>query len=176
MNYPFWDPSISYGLLMAYIAILHVFISHFAIGGGLYLIAHEVIARKNNDQLTLNFLERLSKFFVLLTLVMGALTGVGIWFIIGLLNPAATEVLIHHFVWFWAIEWTFFITEILAAILYFYGWKKMSPKNHMIVGWIYFISAWMSLFVINGIVTFMLTPGDWLQTGNIWDAFFNPTF
>ena len=46
----------------------------------------------------------------------------------------------------------------------------------MIIGWIYFIAAWLSLVVINGIITFMLTPGKWLQTGNFWDGFFNPTY
>ena len=175
MNYPFWDVGIGYGFLMASIAIIHVFVSHFAIGGGLYLVVAEWLARKKDDFARLEFLRKLSKFFLLVTVVFGALTGVGIWFIIGLLNPAATEVLIHNFVWGWAIEWTFFVIEIAAAILYFYGWKKMSAKNHMIIGWIYFVSAWLSLFVINGIITFMLSPGDWLATGNFWDGFFNPT-
>ena len=107
---------------------------------------------------------------------MGALTGVGIWFIIGLLNPTATEALIHHFVWAWAIEWTFFVVEITAAILYYYGWRRMDGRAHMVLGWIYFAAAWMSLFVINGIITCMLTPGKWLATGNVWDGLFNPTF
>lgn len=176
MNYPFWDVHIGYGIMMAIIAVLHVFISHFAIGGGLYLVVAETIARKKQDGVMLQFLEKLSKFFVMATVVLGALTGVGIWFIIGLLNPAATEVLIHNYVWGWASEWTFFIMEITAAILYFYGWKRMSPKNHLIIGWIYFIAAWMSLFIINGIITFMLSPGKWITTGNFWDGFFNPTF
>ena len=70
----------------------------------------------------------------------------------------------------------FFIVEILSALLYYYGWKSMSPADHMTLGWIYFVSAWLSLFVINGILTFMLTPGTWLVTGNFWDGFFNPTF
>jgi len=175
MNYPFWDVDIGYGILMAAIAVVHVMVSHFAIGGGLYLVVAEHFARKANDVYRLQFLERLSKFFVLVTVVFGALTGVGIWFIIGLLNPAATEVLIHNFVWGWATEWTFFVIEILAALLYYYGWKKLSARNHLIIGWIYFIAAWMSLFVINGIITFMLTPGDWLTTGSFWDGFFNPT-
>lgn len=176
MNYPFWETPVSYSLLMGLIAVFHVFISHFAIGGGLYLVISEMIARNKNDQQALQFLEKLTKFFVLITLVLGALSGVGIWFIIGLINPAATEVLIHNFVWAWAAEWTFFLMEISSAIIYFYGWKKMSAKNHIIVGWIYFIAAWMSLFIINGIITFMLTPGEWIQTGNFWDGFFNPTF
>ncbi|MGD2063738.1 MAG: c-type cytochrome [Nitrospirota bacterium] len=176
MNYPFWDVGIGYGVLMALISIIHVFISHFAIGGGLFLVVNERQARKADDAERLTYLERLSKLFVLITLVLGALTGVGIWFIIGLLNPAATEVLIHHYVWGWAIEWTFFITEITAAILYYYGWQRMNPGAHLVLGWIYFVAAWLSLVIINGIITFMLTPGQWLQTGNFWDGFFNPTY
>jgi mono/diheme cytochrome c family protein len=176
MNYPFWDVGIGYGELMALISIVHVFVAHFAIGGGLYLVVNERQARKANDGERLTYLERLSKLFVLATLVMGALTGVGIWFIIGLLNPAATEVLIHNYVWGWAIEWTFFITEIAAAILYYYGWQRMTPGAHLILGWIYFVAAWLSLVIINGIITFMLTPGRWLQTGGFWDGFFNPTY
>ncbi|MDF1545248.1 MAG: c-type cytochrome [bacterium] len=176
MNYPFWDVDIGYGLLMASIAVIHVFVSHFAIGGGLYLVVTEWLAVKRGDSQMLDYLHRLSKFFVLVTVVFGALTGVGIWFIIGLLNPTATEALIRNFIWGWATEWTFFVIEITAALLYLYGWKRMSNRDHQIVGWIYFGAAWMSLFVINGIVTFMLTPGEWLSSGLFWDGFFNPTF
>lgn len=176
MDYPFWDAAIGYGMLMAIIAVVHVFVSHFAIGGGLYLVVAEMSARRAGDTLRLEYLQRLTKFFVLTTLVFGALTGVAIWFIIGLLNPAATEALIHNFVWGWATEWTFFVVEICAAIVYFYGWKTMSARSHMTVGWIYFGAAWLSLFVINGIIGFMLTPGEWLNTGSFWDGFFNPTF
>jgi mono/diheme cytochrome c family protein len=176
VKYPFWELSTGYGILMAAVALIHVSISHFAIGGGLYLVVSEWRARKLGDSLRLQFLRRLSRFFVLVTLVGGALTGVGIWFVIGLLNPAATEVLIHNFVWAWATEWTFFIVEILAALLYYYGWDRMSARDHMVLGWIYFGAAWLSLFVINGIITFMLTPGRWLVTGAIRDGFFNPSF
>ncbi len=176
MSYPFWAIPISYGVLMAVIGILHVFVSHFAIGGGLYLVVNERAARKAADSTRLEFLQKLSKFFALTTLVLGALTGVGIWFIIGLVNPAATEVLIHNFVWAWAIEWAFFVVEIVAALIYYYSWKKLAPSDHMAVGWIYFAFAWLSLVVINGMLTFMLTPGRWLVTGRFWDGFFNPTY
>jgi mono/diheme cytochrome c family protein len=176
MGYPFWDVAAGYGILMASIAVLHVFISHFAIGGGLYLVVSEQSARRSADAARLEFLQRLSKFFALTTLVLGALTGVGIWFVIGLVNPAGTEVLIHNYVWGWAIEWTFFVVEIAAALIYYYGWNRMAPAAHLAVGWIYFIFAWLSLVVINGILSFMLTPGHWLATGNFWDGFFNPTY
>lgn len=41
---------------------------------------------------------------------------------------------------------------------------------------VYSISAWLSLAVINGIVSFMLTPGDWLVTGSFWDGWLNPGY
>lgn len=42
MNYPVWYlPEIGGGQLIAIIAVLHVFVSHFAVGGGLYLIYAE---------------------------------------------------------------------------------------------------------------------------------------
>ena len=149
--------------------------SHFAIGGGLYLVVAERAARKAGDERRLEFVRKLSKFFMLTTVVFGALTGVGIWFIIGLLNPKATEALIHNFVWGWAIEWTFFVVEILAAILYFYGWKRMSAEGpHDASAGSTSGAAWLSLVVINGIVTFMLTPGAWLETGELLGRLLQP--
>jgi mono/diheme cytochrome c family protein/cytochrome bd-type quinol oxidase subunit 1 len=176
MEFPFWEAHVGYGPLMAVIAVLHVFLSHFAIGGGLYLVVAERRARKLDDGVRLAFLKRLSRFFVLATLIVGALTGVGIWFVIGLLSPAGTETLIHAFVWGWAIEWTFFVVEVLAGLLYYYGWERLPARQHMALGWVYFVFAWLSLVVINGILTFMLTPGGWLKSGSFWDGFLNPTY
>ena len=118
----------------------------------------------------------LSRGFVLLTLVLGALTGVGIWFTIALVQPQATSALVTTFVWAWAIEWTFFATEIAAAMVYYYGWDRLHPRTHLAVGWIYFGSAWASLAVIAGILAFMLTSGDWARTRGFADGFFNPTY
>ncbi len=176
MEYPVWDVGVGYGVLMALFGVVHVFVSHFAIGGGLALVLAERRARRAGDAAVLAHVRRLSAFFAPTTLVVGALTGVGIWFIIGLLNPSATGTLIRTFVWGWAIEWTFFLVEILAAILYARGWDRLTPRAHEAFGWIYFVAAWLSLVVINGIVTFMLTPGRWVETGSFWDGFLNPTY
>ncbi len=175
MNYPIWEVPAS-GLFIAVIAVVHVFISHFAVGGGLFLVWYETRARRESDGALLAYVRLHSRFFLLLTLVLGALTGVGIWFTIGLVQPQATSTLIQFFVWGWASEWTFFVIEIAAAMVYYYGWDRLSARAHLTVGWIYFIAAWMSLFIINGILTFMLTPGRWIQSRDLLDAFFNPTF
>jgi cytochrome bd-type quinol oxidase subunit 1 len=109
-------------------------------------------------------------------MVAGALSGVGIWLVISVYNPQATSFLIHTFVLAWATEWTCFLVEIASLFLYYYTFDRMAPGKHIFIGWVYFVAAWLSLFFINGIIGFMFTPGAWLQTGNFWDALFNPSF
>jgi cytochrome bd-type quinol oxidase subunit 1 len=177
MNYPVWQLEfLGGGFLIAVIAIIHVYIAQFAVGGGLFLVLTEHLAHSRNDLGILNFVRKHTKFFLLLTMVAGALTGVGIWFTISLLNPSATSVLIHTFVFAWATEWTFFVIEIVSLFIYYYTFDTLSKRNHLTIGWIYFGAAWMSLFVINGIIDFMLTPGSWVENNNFWSGFFNPTF
>ena len=176
MNFPVWDvPLIGGGMLIGIVAILHVYVAHFAIGGGLFLVWTEARAARAGDEALLAYVRRHSSFFILLVLVFGAVSGVGIWWTIGSVHPAATSALIHTFVWAWAIEWVFFFVEIAAAFVYYYGWDRLDRRTHLTIGWIYFVAAWLSLFVINGILAFMLTPGQWLATGRFSDAFFNPT-
>jgi mono/diheme cytochrome c family protein/cytochrome bd-type quinol oxidase subunit 1 len=175
VNYPLWSLP-SPGLLIACVAIVHVFISHFAVGGGLFLVLAERKARREHDDEMLGYVRQHTAFFTLLTLVLGAVTGVGIWFTIGLVHPQVTSSLIGIFVWAWAIEWTFFVIEIAAATVYYYGWDRLDAATHLRVGWIYAAAACLSLAVINGILAFMLTPGAWLTTGDMWDGLLNPTY
>jgi mono/diheme cytochrome c family protein len=176
MNYPVWDLPMGGGVLIAVVSILHVFVSHFAVGGGLWLVVTESRARRRGDTGLLAIVRGHSRVFLLITLVFGAISGVGIWFTIALVSPAAVSALLHAYLWGWAMEWVFFVVEIAAAMVYWYGWDRLDARTHMVVGWIYFVAAWASLAIINGIVTFMLTPGDWLQKHDFWIGFFNPTY
>ena len=177
MNYPVWHlPDIGGSTLIALIAIVHVFVSHFAVGGGLYLVLAERKGMREQNPDILSFTRGHCKFFLLVTMVFGGLTGVGIWFIISLVQPAGTSLLIHNFVFGWATEWVFFLVEIVALFIYFYTFDRMDRRPHLIIGWIYFVAAWCSLFLINGIIDFMLTPGQWLIDHDFWSGFFNPTF
>ncbi|MEZ5072216.1 MAG: hypothetical protein R2751_14960 [Bacteroidales bacterium] len=87
----------------------------------------------------MEYTRRHTWFFLLLTMIFGGISGVGIWFIIALVNPAATSSLIHTFVFGWAIEWVFFIEEIVALLIYHYRFGKMDERSHRILGWLYFI-------------------------------------
>ncbi len=188
MNYPFWNiPYLGSGWVIGIIAIFHMMIALFAVGGGFYLpIAERKAMQMPEGQLRSDWLNQLighSRFFLILTGVFGTISGVGIWFAIGLTHPEATSTLIHNFVFGWAIEWVFFVVELTTAAVYYYTWKRIDEKLHLTVGWVYAGASFFTLAIINGILTFMLTPGDaWLSvagTGNeaskFWYALFNPT-
>jgi len=163
-------------MLIAIISIFHVIVSHYAVGGGLFLVVETRFAYRTNNRDYLAYLRDHAWFFILLTVVYGAITGVGIWWTIGLASPLATETLIHIFVFGWAMEYVFFILEITSAFIFYYYWGRPDAKTHEIIGWIYAVSAWISLVLITGITSFMLNPGAWTQNRNFWIGFFNPQF
>lgn len=185
MNYPVWEvPGIGSAWVVGIIAIFHVMISHFAVGGGIFLAVAESKALRENRRDWMYALEGYSRFFLVLTGVFGAVSGVGIWFAIGLVNPEATSTLIHNFVFGWAIEWVFFVVELTAAAVYYYTWNRVPDRLHQRVGLVYAWASVCTLVIINGILTFMLTPGRvWLgiagtgkESAYFWSAFFNPTY
>ena len=185
MNYPFWEvPFLGSSSVIAIIAIFHVMISQFAVGGGLFLPIAERKALREGRKDWMDELKRHSRFFLLITGVFGTVSGVGIWFAIGLTHPEATSTLIHNFVFGWAIEWVFFLVELATAAVYYYTWNRIDEKLHLTVGWVYAGASVCTLIIINGILSFMLTPGDtWLavagtghEASKFWNAFFNPTY
>lgn len=176
MDYPVWDVAMGGGVLMGLVAVAHVVVSHFAIGGGLLIVASETLAARRGDAALRDLARGSSLLLILVSTVFGAISGVGIWVVAGLIAPGAISALIHEFVWGWAIEWTFFVVEIVAALLYYTTWGRITRRAHLAIGWLYAVAAYLSLVVINGIITFMLTPGRWLATGAFWDGFFNPTY
>ncbi|HNU92482.1 MAG TPA: c-type cytochrome [Spirochaetota bacterium] len=177
MNYPIWDTGFfSGGSLIALISVPHVYIAHFAVGGGLFLWLTDRKALMEGNALLDDYLRAHNWFFLLLTMVFGGVSGVGIWFILGLVSPAAISSLIHNFVFAWGIEWTFFLGEIVALLIYHYHFDTMKRHLRLRVAFLYFVFAWMSLFVVNGILSFMLTPGAWIKSRDFWDGFLNPGF
>lgn len=185
MNYPAWDvPVIGGAWVIGIVSIFHVLIAWFAVGGGLYLPVAEAKLYRENKEAWLPVLQRHSRFFLVLTGVFGAVSGVGIWFSIGLVQPEATSTLIHNFVFGWAIEWVFFVIELAAAAVYYYTWNRIPRELHLKVGKLYALASFLTLVIINGILSFMLTPGQaWLdvagtgkEASQFWMAFFNPTY
>ncbi|MFI5181810.1 MAG: cytochrome ubiquinol oxidase subunit I [Thermoanaerobaculia bacterium] len=176
MDYPIWDVAIGGGVLIGAIAVLHVVVSHFAVGGGLVMAWAESVLVRRPDPALRALLKRASLMLILVSTVFGAISGVGIWFVIGLVHPAATSALLHTFLWGWAIEWAFFLLEVVTALAWYATWDRVRPRTHLLLIVLYAFAAYMSLVVIQGILAFMLTPGRWLETRGFWDGFLNPTY
>jgi len=177
MNYPLWDVSILGGTwIIGLIACIHVFISHFAVGGGAFFALTEQLAYNTGDERIYDYLKKHSLFFLLLTTVAGAVTGVGIWWAISLVNPNGTGTLIQTFTLGWAEEYLFFVAEIATIFVYYYSWNRLSRKRHLNLAQWYFGLSVMTLVIINGILTFMLTPGNWVNSHSWLEGFFNQTY
>lgn len=176
MDYPIWNLAMGGGVLIGLVSILHVIVSHFAVGGGIAIAVIETLSVKRRDKSLRDLAKRSSLMLILVSTVFGAISGVGIWVTIGLVQPEATSALIHNFVWGWAAEWAFFILEVVTALAYYATWEKVSKKTHLLLIWLYAFAAYMSLVIIQGILAFMLTPGRWIETRSFADGFFNPSY
>ncbi len=177
MNYPVWVvPYLGGSWVIGIIAIIHIFISHFAVGCGAFFALAEELAYRRGDERIYAFLKQHSRFFVLVTTVAGAVTGVGIWFAVSLVGPDGIASLIQCFSLAWAEEYLFFVAELATAFAYYYTWNKISRQKHLLLARLYMIFSIATLVIINGMLTFMLTPGKWLTSHNWVDGFFNPTY
>jgi hypothetical protein len=178
MNHPVWDlPLLGSGWIIGIISIIHVSIAHLVVGAGLWLPIMEGRAQRAGDLELQVWLRSRAKVLLWLSSIFGAATGVGIWVAIGLVNPTATQHLIRAFVMGWATEWLLFVGEMATLIVLVRAYDRLRPRQRLILYWLYALCAWLSLVVINGIVTFMLSPGKgWTVTHLMWDGFFNATY
>lgn len=163
------------GLVIGGVGILHVFLAQFAIGGGMLLYAFERRAQAG-DAAARKFVDGYFRILVLVSFVIGALTGVAMWFTTIQVGARTIGLMIDEFHWLWATEWVWFSIEVCAGYAFYrFGPRLPDPARRRLLG-LYAIASWMSLFWINGILSWQLTPGGWLEGQGMWAGFFNPTF
>jgi cytochrome d ubiquinol oxidase subunit I len=164
------------GMVIGGLGILHVFLAQFAIGGGMLLCYFEHLSRTGKVPHARRFMDGYFKVLVLVSFVFGALTGVGMWFTTIQVSPRTIGLMVDEFHWLWALEWTFFCLEVMTGYMFYrYGERLSSDLRLRLLG-LYSIAAWGSLFWINGILSWQLTPGAWLAGEDVWAGFFNPSF
>jgi cytochrome d ubiquinol oxidase subunit I len=164
------------GLVIGGLGIFHVFTAQFAIGGGILMCYFQWLAQTGRSQNARRFLDSYFVFLVLLSFVIGAVTGVAMWFTAIQVSARTIGVMIDEFHWLWATEWTFFCLEVTAGYAFYRYGRSLNDRSRFRLLVLYAIAAWMSLFWINGILSFQLTPDGWVRNGSIWAGFFNPTF
>jgi hypothetical protein len=180
MDFP-WYPTNDFGPLMkglviGCLGIFHVFLAQFAIGGGLLMCYFQWLAQTGRSPLARAFTDGFFKFLVLVSFVVGAVTGVGMWFTTIQVSPRTIGTMVHEFHWIWATEWTFFALEIVAGYCFYRYGKRLDDRRRMTLLVLYSLASWFSLFWINGILSWQLTPGRFFETGSLWAGFFNPSF
>lgn len=173
-------PILGDGMTIALDAVLHVLISHgVAIGMVTMIALFQTLAWAGRGAFWANTAHAILRPVVVIITSVGAITGVGIWFITGALAPEGIGSLIHLFFWPWFIEWGAFTLEVILLLIYYYLWELLSAERQgllMVLGWAYVVVAICSAILISGILGFMLTPDGWPWGQTFRQAYFNPTF
>lgn len=167
--------------LIAIIAILHVLINHgLAVGMMPLVAAMEWYAHKKQDARWDRLAYKILFVCFLITTTVGALTGVGIWLSVSLVNPYSIASLIRVFFWGWFIEWLVFITEVVLIVAYTLTWKKWSTGaakvRHIKLGFALGFFSWVTMAIIVSILGFMMDPGNWLTHRSLLVGFTNPMY
>ncbi|KIQ94863.1 hypothetical protein LH47_01043 [Anoxybacillus thermarum] len=182
MNFPIVEfPWFGNGNIVALIAIIHVLISHgVAIGATAIVVSTEYYAMQTKNAKLDQLAKQMTKWIVIITTTIGAMTGVGIWLSTMVIQPDSIGSLLRIFFWAWVTEWVIFIGEVVLLLIYYYTWEKWKEgrkkQKHLNIGITLSIFSWLTMAIITGILAAKLTPGRWMETLSFWNAFFNPTY
>ncbi len=181
MEFPIYQvPEIGNGMTIGINAIIHVLISHgVAIGLLSMIYIAEYKGFKGHGKQWEKTARDLIKPSVIIITGVSAVTGVGIWFITSAFAPAGIGSMLRVFFWPWFIEWIVFTLEVIVLLFYYFtwdSWQGEKKKRHVQLGFWYVVLAFLSAFLITGILGFMLTSDGWPWHRNFFPAFFNPSF
>jgi cytochrome d ubiquinol oxidase subunit I len=164
------------GMVIGGLGIFHVFLAQMAIGGGMLLCYFEWLRRTGKSRGAGRFISGYFQALVLVSFVLGALTGVAMWFTAIQVCPRTIGVLVDEFNWIWATEWTLFCAEVVSGYAFLRYRDRLSARGRMTLLAFYSAAGWFSLFWINSILSVQLTPGRWLLTHGGFSGIFNPSF
>ncbi len=167
-------------LLIAVIAILHVFINHpMAVGAMPLITLMEWWGKRTGDRRWDDLAYKLLAVCFIITTSVGAMTGVGIWFSTSLVNPYAIGSLIRVFYWAWFTEWIVFFIEVVLILLYYMTWKRLQGERknlHIAIGVVLSIASWLTMAIIVAILGYMMDVGNWTEEKSIVTGVFNPIY
>jgi cytochrome bd ubiquinol oxidase subunit I len=141
------------------------------------LIANWKGVRGDADALTLA--RRWSKVMAV-TFAVGAVTGTVLSFELGLLWPGMMDRYGDVFGIPFGIEGIFFFTEAIFIAIYIYGWKRLSPRAHLLSAVPIVIAGIGGAFSVVAANSWMNQPEGFTQASdgqitsvNTWDVLFN---
>lgn len=167
--------------LIAGIAVLHVLINHGLAVGLMPLVAcMEWYGHRKRDARWDALAYRILFCAFIVTTTAGALTGVGIWLSVSLVNPYSIGSLLRVFFWAWFVEWLVFITEVCLILAYTLTWKTWregaAKRRHIRLGFALGLFSWITMAIIVSILGFMMDPGNWLADNTLFSGLTNPVY
>lgn len=181
MQLPYYQvPFLGNGMTIGLDATIHVIFSHgFAIGLVAMVVLSEYLGWKRRSDLWERYAHDMLWFTTLAILGIGAILGVGIWLVTSALEPRGIASMLRIFFWPWFIEWIAFAAEVVVLLVYYFTWARWTGERklaHIKLGASYILFAWVSAFLITGILGFMMTSDGWPWSRDFFQAFFNPSF
>lgn len=175
--YPTWhDPWLGSGWVLGVIAVIHVLASHVSVGAALIFAWLATLAYRRKRPELLEYIRRYGALLLIFSYVLGSITGPGIWYSATVASPRGLSALIHSYVWIWATEWVFFVSEVVGIYALVYLAHKIDQKTHLKLTLFFAIASWCTMLIIVGILSFMMWPGQpaWYSEGGTLNGFYGP--
>jgi cytochrome d ubiquinol oxidase subunit I len=142
---------------MAFTLAYHIILVPFGVVFPLITVVMEGIALRRKDPVALNLARRWSVVMAIM-FAIGAVTGTVLSFEFGILWPR----LMGRFgdvigAGFGVEGWAFFLEAIFIGI-YLYGWNRLRPKVHFLLGWVLPPTGFLGAFGVIAANSWMNTP------------------
>jgi cytochrome d ubiquinol oxidase subunit I len=143
---------------MAFTLAYHIVLVPLGVVFPLITIVMEAIGLRRRDEVALRLARRWSVVMAI-QFAVGAVTGTILSFEFGLLWPRMMGRFGDVFGLGFGIEgWAFFLEAIFIAI-YLYGWRRMRPRLHLLIGCVLPPAGFLGAFGVIAANSWMNTPG-----------------
>ncbi len=136
---------------------IHWLILQYVLGLPLMAVVAEIIWLKTRDERWLKVSRTLAKGFVIVFAV-GAGMGTASEFGLVLLWPNLTEAAGKYIYFPLYAEIFAFMIEVIFVYMFYYAWKKLPAKAHVLVGILALVGAWFSATMIVSVNSYMQAP------------------
>jgi cytochrome d ubiquinol oxidase subunit I len=143
---------------------VHIPLVCFGVAFPALVVFVEWLARRRGDGLLLALARRWSKVMIAL-FTIGVVTGTILSFELGLLWPQFMATYGGVFGLAFALEGFSFFTEAIFIAIYVYGWDRLSPRAHMLVGIPVIISGFTGSLTVITVNAWMNSPSGFRLEG-----------
>jgi mono/diheme cytochrome c family protein len=173
---------------IGFLGIFHTSVGSLAIGFAFIVTILQIVAYVRKDNRFDMLAKRVQLWHVCIYNI-GTINAIGLVFALSGLFPQFWSQIFVQFFWTMILEEMLFFMLATTLTLHYFFWDTMwgHKKLHIFMGALLTPMFFLQFFIINGMSSFMLTPGfaegqvsNWSGTAGIlgWDklAFYNPTF